>query len=59
MADKQQSWGPWHVPGEYFSIPAYWEKEIQDDIPNKNRSVKIIDCTLSEGEDMVGHVRRG
>ena len=54
MAESRKSWGPWHKPGEYFSVPAYWNDEIQDAIPAKGRSVKIIDCTLSEGEDMVG-----
>lgn len=49
-----QSFGPWHVPGQYFSVPAYWEREIQESITAASRDVQIIDCTLSEGEDMVG-----
>ena len=54
MTLQDHSWGPWHKPREYFSVPAYWDPEIQDAIAAKGRSVKIIDCTLSEGEDMVG-----
>ena len=54
MAANDFSWGPWHKPGEYFSVPAYWDDEVQGAIAEQGRSVKIIDCTLSEGEDMVG-----
>lgn len=48
-----KSWGPWHRVGEYYSIPTYWEPEIQSEISTDRRRA-IIDCTLSEGEDMVG-----
>jgi len=49
-----RSWGPWHLPGKYFSVPAYWDQEVQESIHADSRTIDIIDCTLSEGEDMVG-----
>lgn len=52
--DPGHSWGPWHRPGEYFSVPAYWHEHVQASIASKSRRVLISDCTLSEGEDMVG-----
>ena len=44
---------PWHQPGRWHSPRAYWE-HLSEDIPRNDREIKIIDATLTEGEDMVG-----
>jgi isopropylmalate/homocitrate/citramalate synthase len=53
MNEMYPSAGPWHKPCFWYAVPAHWEDEIQSQIVKKLR-VQIIDCTLSEGEDLVG-----
>lgn len=46
---------PWHQPGKWLVNPAYWDAEtlkLRADAPQR---IRFIDCTLSEGDDCVGH----
>jgi isopropylmalate/homocitrate/citramalate synthase len=46
---------PWHQPGKWLANPAYWDDEslaARAAMPNK---IQFIDCTISEGDDCVGH----
>jgi isopropylmalate/homocitrate/citramalate synthase len=46
---------PWLNPGSWHSAPAFWDDEtaaIRQMMPKK---IKFIDCTLTEGDDCVGH----
>jgi methanogen homocitrate synthase len=52
MAQSEER--PWHEPRRWLSPSDYWDEDIQQQIPAEDREIKIIDCTLSEGEDMVG-----
>lgn len=45
---------PWHVPGKWHAVPAWWEPELQDQLPNLPKEVGLIDCTMAEGPDAVG-----
>ena len=45
---------PWHVPGKWFAVPAYWEPEVAARRDLRPRRVRFIDCTLREGEDATG-----
>ena len=46
---------PWHQPGKWLVNQAYWDDEAKAARPQARRSIKFIDCTLSEGDDCVGH----
>jgi 2-isopropylmalate synthase len=46
---------PWHQPGKWLVNPAYWDAESVAVRAAAPRSIKFIDCTLSEGDDCVGH----
>ena len=50
-----KSVGPWHRPGEWLVNPAYWDEEVLAERAGMPRSIRFIDCTLSEGDDCVGH----
>lgn len=46
---------PWHQPGRWLGNPAYWDEEtlkLRADAPKR---IHFIDCTISEGDDCVGH----
>src|SRR5258706_4397602 len=59
MAQKPKSAGnggkPWHQPGKWLANPAYWDDESLKARAGMPKSIKFIDCTLSEGDDCVGH----
>ncbi len=46
---------PWHRPGKWLVNPAYWDAEVQAEREAAPKRVHFIDCTLSEGDDCVGH----
>jgi isopropylmalate/homocitrate/citramalate synthase len=46
---------PWHQPGKWLVNPAYWDTEVQAQRASAPKRVHFIDCTLSEGDDCVGH----
>jgi isopropylmalate/homocitrate/citramalate synthase len=46
---------PWHQPGKWLVNPAYWDTPVQAERARAPRRVHFIDCTLSEGDDCVGH----
>ena len=46
---------PWHQPGKWLVNSAYWDDEAKAARPQARRSVRFIDCTVSEGDDCVGH----
>lgn len=46
---------PWHQPGRWFMNPSYWAPEVRQQLKAMPSRVKIIDCTLTEGDDAVGH----
>lgn len=46
---------PWHQPGKWLVNPAYWDAESQAERTDVPKRVYFIDCTLSEGDDCVGH----
>lgn len=46
---------PWHKPGKWLANPAYWDAEARAARPGMPASIRFIDCTLSEGDDCVGH----
>lgn len=58
MAQKPNSAGgdkPWHQPGKWLANPAYWDDESKKARAAAPTSIKFIDCTISEGDDCVGH----
>src|SRR6476659_2874780 len=55
MAAPSDSNRPWHQPGKWLVNSAYWDEEAQAARPQARRSVRFIDCTVSEGDDCVGH----
>jgi isopropylmalate/homocitrate/citramalate synthase len=46
---------PWHQPGRWLANPAYWSAEAQAQRVAITKRQRFIDCTLSEGDDCVGH----
>jgi isopropylmalate/homocitrate/citramalate synthase len=46
---------PWHRPGKWLVNPAYWADEARAARPRMRRRINFIDCTVSEGDDCVGH----
>jgi len=46
---------PWHQPGKWLANPAYWDDESLQARAGMPQSIKFIDCTISEGDDCVGH----
>jgi isopropylmalate/homocitrate/citramalate synthase len=46
---------PWHQPGKWLVNPAYWEDEAKAARARTPDRVHFIDCTVSEGDDCVGH----
>jgi len=60
MAQKPKSTAanggkPWHQPGKWLANPAYWDDESLQARAGMPQSIKFIDCTISEGDDCVGH----
>ncbi|HEY8369426.1 MAG TPA: hypothetical protein VIM86_08955, partial [Thermodesulfobacteriota bacterium] len=47
--------GPWHSPGRWLVNPSYWEPEALAERAGMPSEIRFIDCTLSEGDDCVGH----
>lgn len=45
----------WHRPGEWLVNPAYWDPEVLAERVGMPNEIRFIDCTLSEGDDCVGH----
>ncbi len=45
---------PWHVPGKWHAVPAFWDAELQAQFPGKSPQVQLLDCTMAEGPDAVG-----
>jgi len=54
-ADEAPDAKPWHKPGRWLANPAYWEAEARAQRAGMPRQVRFIDCTVSEGDDCVGH----
>jgi isopropylmalate/homocitrate/citramalate synthase len=46
---------PWHQPGRWLANPAYWSDEAVAQRSPATKPQRFIDCTLSEGDDCVGH----
>lgn len=46
---------PWYRPGAWLANPAYWDAEARAERAGMPDRVRFIDCTLSEGDDCVGH----
>lgn len=46
---------PWHQPGRWLANPAYWTQEAINQRVTIDKPTRFIDCTLSEGDDCVGH----
>ncbi|HWI15760.1 MAG TPA: hypothetical protein VNT02_15955, partial [Burkholderiales bacterium] len=46
---------PWHQPGRWLVNPAYWDDEALKARSRAPRRIRFIDCTVSEGDDCVGH----
>jgi isopropylmalate/homocitrate/citramalate synthase len=46
---------PWYKPGKWLVNPAYWDEEALAARAGMPESIRFIDCTLSEGDDCVGH----
>jgi isopropylmalate/homocitrate/citramalate synthase len=46
---------PWHKPGKWLVNPAYWDEEAKAARASMASRIHFIDCTLSEGDDCVGH----
>ncbi len=46
---------PWYQPGKWLANPAYWDKEALAARAGMPKGIKFIDCTISEGDDCVGH----
>lgn len=46
---------PWHQPGRWLVNPAYWDEEALKARAAMPQAIRFIDCTLSEGDDCVGH----
>jgi 2-isopropylmalate synthase len=46
---------PWHQPGRWLANPAYWTDEALAQRVPVSKPQRFIDCTLSEGDDCVGH----
>ena len=46
---------PWSQPGRWIANPAYWSDEVKAERAGMPASIRFIDCTLSEGDDCVGH----
>ncbi|HEX2826483.1 MAG TPA: hypothetical protein VHP37_09075 [Burkholderiales bacterium] len=46
---------PWHKPGKWLVNPAYWDDEAKAARAGMPARIHFIDCTLSEGDDCVGH----
>lgn len=49
------STNPWHRPGDWLVNPAYWDDAVLAERAGMPKSIRFIDCTLSEGDDCVGH----
>lgn len=46
---------PWHQPGRWLVNPAYWGAEARAQRAKMPSQIRFIDCTVSEGDDCVGH----
>ena len=46
---------PWHQPGKWLVNPAYWDDEALAARAGMRERIQFIDCTISEGDDCVGH----
>jgi isopropylmalate/homocitrate/citramalate synthase len=55
MANAPDSNRPWHHPGKWLVNPAYWADEAKAARRNMRPRIEFIDCTVSEGDDCVGH----
>ena len=55
MNASSNSHRPWHKPGKWLVNPAYWDEEARAARPQMRPRISFIDCTVSEGDDCVGH----
>ncbi|MCE9642313.1 MAG: hypothetical protein K8S22_19505, partial [Betaproteobacteria bacterium] len=46
---------PWYQPGKWLANPAYWDDEALAARAGMPPKIQFIDCTISEGDDCVGH----
>jgi isopropylmalate/homocitrate/citramalate synthase len=46
---------PWHQPGKWLANPAYWDDASLAARAGMAKRIQFIDCTISEGDDCVGH----
>ncbi len=47
--------GPGYRPGAWLVNDVYWSDAATDAMPLRRSSIRFIDCTLTEGDDCVGH----
>ena len=55
MRAATASYKPWHQPGKWLANPAYWDEESLAARAGMPTQIQFIDCTISEGDDCVGH----
>ena len=55
MNGTEDSNRPWHRPGRWLVNSAYWNDEATAARSQLRKSIRFIDCTVSEGDDCVGH----
>jgi isopropylmalate/homocitrate/citramalate synthase len=55
MSERKSTDRPWHRPGKWLVNPAYWEEDALAARSRMHPRIHFIDCTLSEGDDCVGH----
>jgi isopropylmalate/homocitrate/citramalate synthase len=46
---------PWYRPGRWLVNPAYWDANVEAERARAPKRIRFIDCTVSEGDDCVGH----
>lgn len=55
MAKSSNGAKPWYQAGKWLANPAYWDDESKNARIQAPRRIHFIDCTISEGDDCVGH----
>ena len=55
MAASSNGAKPWYQAGKWLANPAYWDDESKAARAQAPKRIQFIDCTISEGDDCVGH----
>lgn len=55
MAASSNGAKPWYQAGKWLANPAYWDGESKAARAQAPKRIQFIDCTISEGDDCVGH----